>query len=392
MKFVSKKYFVILALIVCALFFIFRGSNSYSMQVDVSLEVDGKPLVISRVTKCLPFTNYMGFEKRVSYYLDPKARVFGHRLENGSAILLWIPEACQRARSNQKTSRKEFSILWPEVSEISMPLLGWLDNADNTDAILMYTSPYAYQNPNSRIAFKKWNIKMPDIGRKVNKADEYSWLGTTENPFDGKKNRNLHRSYQSDPYHQSFYLGATMDWQNEQASPFVNYDPQNLANLKAGRYTPKPIDEYYDYLKKNKVGVKHIENNIVGKKSEITKIKYEDVLNVSYIFPRYQLRNSLFRRGSIGESPFHTLDDVIRTVIRKKEIYWNHRIPVEINEQGNFVRKDLEGFMFLYSSEYLDKLSYQSRPVVYSKNYKLDIKDFLLGKSIIQVPDEKKLY
>jgi hypothetical protein len=299
------------------------SDGSFFMQVLIELEVDGEPLGIENIVHCMPYEGFNGRYKYVNYYVSPLNKVFSHRLTNGSAILIWTPEACQAVRMKKDNETGKVTYDWPAVPEEGFPLIGWLEDANNADEILLYASFEAYKNKNARIEYKSMRFQQPDnykLDKGVSLSDEYWWLGSVRNVF-------FKGRFHEEPSYSGSYI------------------------LFAKEQYRSALEEKLP-LPKGKESAVFIEDLNLPDESKIFGAPLADWLYRGGGF----LGNVFFKPGKALE----VKRDMENGRVRQN---WIDAVPLQYQDNLKVARSDMKGFIYLYSQNFLSDNNVKSFPL-----------------------------
>jgi len=121
-------------------------------ELTANLEVEGKPIEITRVIECLPyFAHRLGnyFQKR--WYTNQEAMT--HRLDDGSGVIVVVPKLCEEFADPQPANAPPWKA-FPDLPDDFVPLILWTANADDPAVLEGYHSFESVERPNSRVRFK----------------------------------------------------------------------------------------------------------------------------------------------------------------------------------------------------------------------------------------------
>jgi hypothetical protein len=136
------------------------------LDVSVDLTVEGEPITISRVIECWPyFYHELGSPFLPS--LVPAHQAITHRLQTGAGVIVVIPPA------------QCFSGARPLPGDY-IPLIAWVDDADNPTVIEAYFSGTLVRSSEARVRFRDMRIRNSTDLERVESPDEFGWWRNLE--------------------------------------------------------------------------------------------------------------------------------------------------------------------------------------------------------------------
>ena len=146
--------------------------DEYQVEITYNLELDGKPLIITRTINCEiyegRFRSNRDGEKRLTRRAQRTVDQITYKIEETSEVLILpIPGYCdidsldvnrkdKEEKPNQKKSFARFSDKW--ISSFSIVKFS-KENPDQIDRIERIISPKYYESPTARVKLKSFEVK-----------------------------------------------------------------------------------------------------------------------------------------------------------------------------------------------------------------------------------------
>ncbi len=141
-------------------------------EVTALLEVQGRPIEITRVMVCEPyFLHRFGvgyFMKR--WYMTRDA--ITHRLPDGAGVIIVVPKLCDEFQKPPPADAPPWGA-FPELPDGFVPLICWTPDADIPETIECYYSIESLERANSRVRLTGISIKNDPNLRPGKSPDEF---------------------------------------------------------------------------------------------------------------------------------------------------------------------------------------------------------------------------
>lgn len=157
------------------------GPGYYELSVD--LTVEGVPLTVKRVMECKPYSLFysVSSDTYINHFWYAAREAMTHRLPSGAGIIVVAPRNC---------GRQGFI---PKLPADYIPLIAWVDNADDPSEIEAYFAPEALERPNARVRFHALSVRVAQ-------------------DFEPQQSRNEFGLWQNGAYTFNRYLGSNANW------------------------------------------------------------------------------------------------------------------------------------------------------------------------------------
>lgn len=156
--------------------------DEYKVEITYNLELDGKPLTITKAINCEIFEGRLRSNrdkiKRLTRRAEKTVHQITHKIEETNEVLvLPIPGKCDideldvdrvdtEEKPNQKKSFARFSDKWiPPFSIVKFSK----ENLDQIDRVERVISPKYYESPNARIKPKSYSIRAESEDKPISK-------------------------------------------------------------------------------------------------------------------------------------------------------------------------------------------------------------------------------
>ncbi len=144
--------------------YIYYHSGGFKREVTISLVVDGVPIEIKKITKCIPYAFpwprdltaiIRGMKDQKGFYAD--VRRVSHTLESGVHVMMKLPFACR-----EKMKRRNRKITTEGITGIGLPVF-LAETYDSRDELLVFDHPLILSHPDSRVRDLRYTIRdVPD--------------------------------------------------------------------------------------------------------------------------------------------------------------------------------------------------------------------------------------
>ncbi|MBF0166564.1 MAG: hypothetical protein HQL45_02950 [Alphaproteobacteria bacterium] len=128
---------------------------SFPVRITVELEYQGKPVTISRVNRCVAWSQGHGIGGGSYRFWSWKYWGMGEVLPDGSAVFMTVPNACPYITMDEdKTGRAKYGAETVQPVSTFVPEINWTPDAKNIETFEQYYLKEAVTEPGSRIIYK----------------------------------------------------------------------------------------------------------------------------------------------------------------------------------------------------------------------------------------------
>ncbi|CAA6604150.1 hypothetical protein MTBLM1_20272 [Rhodospirillaceae bacterium LM-1] len=173
-----------------------QAPESFPIRITVELEYQGKPVVLTRINRCVPYFQRNGMENSGSYFFVNKIGGMGTVLPDGSAVFMRQPNACKFISLDERKTKQikyGYDVLQPLPSFV--PAISWAPDAKDLSHFEQYFLKEAVSEPGSRIIYKGTKVERLQPSDIEAENDGFSWYTHPselfEKPYESGKTKSF---------------------------------------------------------------------------------------------------------------------------------------------------------------------------------------------------------
>lgn len=147
---------------------------SFDVRITLNLLLNGQEVALTHVVNCVPQMGYRGelIPTGTYIYFAEDSESYGHRLEDGSALIVATPPVC-----SLRTAKRDGAYFYRQLDPDYMPFMAWVRDARKPVELQVFLSRSYLHRSDSRLTFRSIDVDFHVDKRNVRNSDnEFNWM------------------------------------------------------------------------------------------------------------------------------------------------------------------------------------------------------------------------